>query len=466
MCTDPESDAGIVAAPAARRLYRESINMTPLSQARAVRVASARMPTRWGVFQALSFERETVNGTRRVESALALVMGDLADGAPLVRVHSQCFTGEVLGSLRCDCNDQLDIAMRAIAGEGRGLLIYEYQEGRGIGLKAKLQAYALQDAGLDTVDANHALGFRADCRDFSLPAAILHELRVSRVRLLSNNPRKSHALTDAGIEVVERLPCEAAPTPHSLAYLRAKKEKMGHALSLRQHDLTGHPDHPQDRFEFASVETALRELKAGRMVVVIDDEDRENEGDLTMAAELVTPEAINFMATHGRGLICLAMPGERLDELDLPAMAADNTAPHGTAFTVSIDLIGHGVTTGISAHDRAQTIRAAVDAGSSPDDFARPGHVFPLRARPGGVLERRGQTEAAVDLAGLAGLYPAGVICEIINDDGTMARVPELFRFCEAHGLVMITVADLARYRLESKYEESLWAIDASLVCV
>jgi 3,4-dihydroxy-2-butanone 4-phosphate synthase/GTP cyclohydrolase II len=424
------------------------------------------MPTRWGVFQALWFEREIVNGTQRVESALALVMGELADGAPLVRVHSQCFTGEVLGSLRCDCNDQLDIAMRAIAGEGRGLLIYEYQEGRGIGLKAKLQAYALQDAGLDTVDANHALGFRSDCRDFSLPAAIMHELRVSRVRLLSNNPRKSHALTDAGIEVVERLSCEAAPTPHSLAYLRTKKEKMGHALSLRQHDLTGHPDHPQDWIEFATVETAIRELRAGRMIVVIDDEDRENEGDLTMAAELVTPEAINFMATHGRGLICLAMTGERLDELDLPAMAADNTAPHGTAFTVSIDLIGHGVTTGISAHDRAQTIRAAVDAGSSPDDFARPGHVFPLRARPGGVLERRGQTEAAVDLAGLAGLYPAGVICEIINDDGTMARVPDLIRFCETHGLVMVTVSDLARYRLESEYERSLWATDASLVCV
>ena len=202
------------------------------------------------------------------------------------------------------------------------------------------------------------------------------------------------------------------------------------------------------------------------MIVVIDDEDRENEGDLTMAAELVTPEAINFMATHGRGLVCLAMTGERLDELDLAAMVPDNTALYGTAFTVSIDLKGHGVTTGISAHDRAQTIRAAVDAGSSPDEFARPGHVFPLRARPGGVLERRGQTEAAVDLAGLAGLNPAGVICEILNDDGTMARLPDLIRFCETHGLVMVTVSDLARYRLESEYEGSLWASDASLVCV
>ena len=441
--------------------------MIPTAQAVTVRrVVSTRMPTRWGVFQALAFEREISNGTRRVETALALVLGDLTEGAPLVRIHSQCFTGEVLGSLRCDCNDQLEIAMRAIAAEGRGLVIYEHQEGRGIGLMAKLRAYELQDAGLDTVDANHALGFRADCRDFSLPAAILHELGVRRVRLLSNNPHKS-ARCRPPVSQSRQVPCEVAPTPHSLAYLRAKKERMGHTLGLGLHERTGYPNHsPRTGSKFASVETAIRELRAGRMIVVIDDEDRENEGDLTMAAELVTPEAINFMATNGRGLICLAMPGERLDELDLPAMVPDNTALHGTAFTVSIDLIGHGVTTGISAHDRAQTIRAAVDAGSSPDDFARPGHVFPLRARPGGVLERRGQTEAAVDLAGLAGLYPAGVICEIVNDDGTMARVPDLFRFCETHGLVMITVADLARYRLESELDGSLWAIDGSLLCV
>jgi 3,4-dihydroxy 2-butanone 4-phosphate synthase/GTP cyclohydrolase II len=241
---------------------------------------------------------------------------------------------------------------------------------------------------------------------------------------------------------------------------------MGHALSLRRQESASDPNDSEIPFEFASIETAIRELRAGRMVVVVDDEDRENEGDLTMAAELVTPEAINFMATHGRGLICLAMTGERLDELDLAPMVSDNTAPHGTAFTVSIDLIGHGVTTGISAQDRARTIRAAVDASSTPADFARPGHVFPLRARPGGVLERRGQTEAAVDLAGLAGLYPAGVICEIVNDDGTMARAPDLVRFCKTHGLVMVTVADLARYRLNTECEETLWMSDASALCV
>src|SRR5271155_4998918 len=198
---------------------------------RLMRVATARMPTRWGLFQATGFERKVANGIRPAESALALVMGNLMPDAPLLRIHSQCFTGEALGSLRCDCGDQLSIAMRAIAAEGRGLVIYEYQEGRGIGLMAKLCAYELQDAGFDTVEANHVLGFEADYRDFSLSAAIVHALGISRIRLLSNNPRKSRALSDAGIEVVVRIPCEVAPTPYSFAYLRTKKEKMGHGLS-------------------------------------------------------------------------------------------------------------------------------------------------------------------------------------------------------------------------------------------
>jgi len=419
------------------------------------RIASTRIPTRWGTFQTLAFELQTPGGNRPVETGLAMMIGDIAHGAPLVRIHSQCITSEVFGSFRCDCSDQLEIAMRAIADEGRGLIIYEHQEGRGIGLMAKLQAYSLQDAGLDTVEANEALGLLADCRTFTLPAAILRDLGISRVRLLSNNPRKSRALLDAGIEVVSRIPCEAAPNKHSLTYLRSKKEKLGHTLSLGES--------AEDEFSFASIETAIEELKAGRMIVVIDDEDRENEGDLTMAAEMITPEAVNFMATHGRGLICLAMTGARLDELELAQMAPANTALGGTAFTVSIDVRGRGVSTGISAYDRAETIRSAIDPSSLPEDFGRPGHVFPLRARDGGVLERRGQTEASVDLARLAGLYPAGVICEILNDDGTMSRLPDLIRFCEKHGIVMITVADLARYRLEAD-EESL-ALMGSLLC-
>src|SRR5271155_5829604 len=203
------------------------------------RVAVTRMPTKWGMFSAIGFERQVSNGGKPAETALAIVLGELTSDAPLLRIHSQCFTGEVLGSLRCDCNGQLEMAMKAIATEGCGLVIYEYQEGRGIGLMAKLQAYELQDRGIDTVEANHLLGFRADCRDYSLPVAILRELGVHRVRLLTNNPAKARALTDAGIEVAARIPCEAKANPYSLPYLRTKKEKMDHALRLRYCDGTG-----------------------------------------------------------------------------------------------------------------------------------------------------------------------------------------------------------------------------------
>jgi 3,4-dihydroxy 2-butanone 4-phosphate synthase / GTP cyclohydrolase II len=197
---------------------------------------------------------------------------------------------------------------------------------------------------------------------------------------------------------------------------------------------------------FSTIEEAIEEIRQGRMVVVCDDEDRENEGDLTMAAQFATPEAVNFMAKEARGLICLALTPERCDELGLDLMAAKNETPLQTAFTVAIEA-REGVTTGISAADRARTIQVAVDPGASPRDLVQPGHVFPLKAKPGGVLERTGQTEAAVDLARLAGLNPAGVICEVMNEDGTMARVPDLIPYCERHGLKMITVADLIAYR-------------------
>lgn len=199
---------------------------------------------------------------------------------------------------------------------------------------------------------------------------------------------------------------------------------------------------------FATVEEAVAEIRAGRMVVVVDDEDRENEGDLTIAAEFCTPQAVNFMAKFGRGLICLTLTEERADYLRLGPMTAENTSRFGTAFTESIEA-REGVTTGISASDRARTIQVAIDPNSTAADLARPGHVFPLRARKGGVLVRAGQTEASVDLARMAGLVTAGVICEIMNDDGTMARVPDLVKFCELHGLKMLTVADLIRYRLQ-----------------
>lgn len=201
---------------------------------------------------------------------------------------------------------------------------------------------------------------------------------------------------------------------------------------------------------FATVEEAVEDIRVGRIVIVVDDEDRENEGDLTIAAEKVTPQAINFMARYGRGLICMPMTGERLDELHIPLMVSDNTSSYGTAFCVSVEA-KQGVSTGISAADRAQTVRACIDRRTKPGDLVRPGHMFPLRARPGGVLQRAGQTEAAVDLARIAGLFPAGVICEVMKDDGTMARVPDLAKFAAHHGLKMITVADLIRHRLRTE---------------
>jgi 3,4-dihydroxy 2-butanone 4-phosphate synthase/GTP cyclohydrolase II len=200
---------------------------------------------------------------------------------------------------------------------------------------------------------------------------------------------------------------------------------------------------------FSSIEAAIEAVRSGRMVVVVDDEDRENEGDLTLAAAHVTPAAIAFMATHGRGLICAALEGPRLDELKIPLMVQDNTSPFETAFCVSVEA-REGTSTGISAHDRSRTIQALIDPASRPEDFVKPGHVFPLRARAGGVLARTGQTEASVDLARLAGLDPSGVICEIMKDDGSMARLPDLIPFCEKHGLLLITVADLVAHRLRT----------------
>ncbi len=207
---------------------------------------------------------------------------------------------------------------------------------------------------------------------------------------------------------------------------------------------------PEQSIPFATVEEALEEIRQGRQIVLVDDEDRENEGDLTMAAEKISPEAINFMAKNGRGLVCLALTEERCDELGLPLMSPVNTSNYGTAFTESIDA-RRGTTTGISASDRAMTVLTAIDPATKPSDLARPGHVFPLRARQGGVLVRAGQTEASVDLARLAGLTPAGVICEIMNDDGTMARVPQLVEFCRVHGLKLLTVAEVIRYRMRTE---------------
>jgi GTP cyclohydrolase II len=200
------------------------------AESNLIRVASTRLPTVFGVFDLIGFKRP--KSKRETEIALVMTLGDLREGVPLLRLHSQCLTGEVLGSLRCDCREQLELAMSLIADERSGLVIYEYQEGRGIGLMEKLKAYSLQDHGLDTIEANEALGFDADCRDFNLAVAVLHELKIGQVRLLSNNPQKVEALTQGGIEVVELIACEAPPNPYALPYLRTKKERMGHSLTI------------------------------------------------------------------------------------------------------------------------------------------------------------------------------------------------------------------------------------------
>ena len=205
-----------------------------------------------------------------------------------------------------------------------------------------------------------------------------------------------------------------------------------------------------EKYKFNTIDEAIDDIAKGKLVILVDDEDRENEGDLCMAAEKVTPEAINFMARYGRGLICLSLTPERVEELKLPMMTEDNTSPFGTAFTVSIEA-KKGVTTGISAADRATTIRTAIAPDTKPEDLVRPGHVFPLKARPGGVLQRAGQTEGSVDLSRLSGLYPAGVICEIMNDDGTMARVPELIEFSKKQNLKTVTIKDLIKYRMRTE---------------
>ena len=205
-----------------------------------------------------------------------------------------------------------------------------------------------------------------------------------------------------------------------------------------------------EKYKFNTIEEALEDIAKGKMVILVDDEDRENEGDLCMAAEKITPEAINFMAKHGRGLICLSLTPQRVEELKLPMMTDTNTSSFGTAFTVSIEA-KKGVTTGISAHDRAVTILTAINPQTKSEDIARPGHVFPLRAKPGGVLQRAGQTEGSVDLSRLAGLYPAGVICEIMNEDGTMSRVPELMEFSKKHHMKIVTVKDLIQYRMRTE---------------
>jgi 3,4-dihydroxy 2-butanone 4-phosphate synthase / GTP cyclohydrolase II len=396
-----------------------------------------------------------------------------------------------------------------------GCIIYLQQEGRGIGLANKIAAYALQDVGLDTVDANLHLGFPEDSREYGVVPGILSDMQISSIELMTNNPRKVSRLEELGIEVERTLPMVVAQAnQYNRKYLETKRKRMNHknlaemlakdptvplpvvALAAAAGNANGAmaPRRPmaeayinngtemsanavqvsllveddeeevapeegvtaaEDGYCFGrqSVLDAIAAVARGEMVVVVDDMNRENEGDFIMAADRCTDLDMARIVRYSSGVICVAMESDRLEQLELHPMVTNNQDPKGTAFTVSVDATReHGITTGISAGDRAKTVQLLADPGSTAADFARPGHLFPLRARPGGVLERDGHTEASVDLARLAGRSPCGVLCEIVSEEvpTEMMRLPELKRFCKRHGFVMTSIVDIAQYRRET----------------
>lgn len=438
-----------------------------------------------------------------------------------IRIHDQCFTSEVFRSQRCDCKEQLNMALKYIKNNG-GAIIYLQQEGRGIGLANKVAAYALQDLGFDTVDANTHLGFPEDCRQYGVVPSILRDMGIASIRLITNNPRKTDRLRALGVDVEGTIPMVVpSANPHNARYLETKKNRMNHSnldnLFAMENGAASVPDPPtatdldstdkvvnmalngmmkprkkpvEESAAIAvkaaltsdsisrggnstplgvdtaplgvtaaadgycmgrqSVEDAIAAVARGEIVVVVDDMDRENEGDFIMAADLATPEAIATIVRHSSGVICVGMEGKTMDRLELPAMLVNNEDPKGTAFSVTVDGAPEcGITTGISAKERAITIRLLSDDSTQPIDLRRPGHIFPLRAREGGVLARDGHTEASVDLARLAGCHPSGVLCEIVSEEHPteMARLPELARMCEEKGWVMTSIVDIAQYR-------------------
>lgn len=493
------SDAEVVIAPNTDFDVEGGSPATAASKARDTTtthfVSECSLPTARGNFRLRAYRHE--GHGRSLEPVVMVAEGhtDL-EGVP-VRVHDQCLTSEVLGSLRCDCKQQLELALDYIAEHG-GCVIYMQQEGRGIGLANKVAAYTLQDGGLDTVDANRHLGFDDDLRSYEAVEYILSDMGIKSVKLMTNNPFKLKCLKAMGIKILSRIPMLVAPNAHSLAYLRAKAHRMSHflhqlddveimgepplngaaapvALPLdevgairggekipdtevaREEEVEGEGDEDEEyAFGKDSVLAAIQAVREGKCVVVTDDEGRENEGDLVFAAEKATEDLLAFTIRHSSGVICASMEEERLEELRLPQMVEDNEDPKMTAFTVSVDA-KLGTTTGISAGDRAITLRSLADSKASPHDFNRPGHIFPLRYTAGGVLKRGGHTEAAVDLAKLAGLSPVGVLCEITTKDGKhMARVPELREFCTEHGLVLTSIQDLRCLIRERQRAETL----------
>lgn len=352
------------------------------------------------------------------------------------------------------------------------------QEGRGIGLANKVAAYALQEQGFDTVEANLKLGLPEDAREYNVIPGILHDMNITSIRLMTNNPRKAELLQDLNVQISGTIPVVVPQTNvHNREYMETKLNRMNH---MNLHKLTRQATNPEiarggskspeasekaedsqgvlandDGYCFGaqSVVEAIDAIQRGEMVVVVDDMNRENEGDFIMAADLCTPMKMAEIVRYSSGVVCIGMEGDRLDHLGLPAMLENNEDPKETAFSITVDATkAHGISTGISATDRAKTMNLLADPSTIKADFNRPGHIFPLRARLGGVLERDGHTEASVDLCRLAGLNPAGVLCEIVSEENPreMMRLPEIRRFCKKHGYVLTSIVDLQQYLREN----------------
>eukprot|EP00584_Thalassiosira_punctigera_P004201 CAMPEP_0172529552 /NCGR_PEP_ID=MMETSP1067-20121228/3609_1 /TAXON_ID=265564 ORGANISM="Thalassiosira punctigera, Strain Tpunct2005C2" /NCGR_SAMPLE_ID=MMETSP1067 /ASSEMBLY_ACC=CAM_ASM_000444 /LENGTH=629 /DNA_ID=CAMNT_0013313627 /DNA_START=168 /DNA_END=2057 /DNA_ORIENTATION=- len=491
----------------------------------ATYVAETNLPTDLGHFRIRAYRIEELEGVSREPHPLGAGAGlgsepcviYCTDKPPFgskggerggakkvpVRIHDQCFTSEVFRSQRCDCKEQLKMALAYIRENG-GAIIYLQQEGRGIGLANKVAAYALQDVGLDTVDANTHLGFPEDARQYGVVPSLLQDMGIESIQLMTNNPRKIERLRALGVNVEGTVPMVVDANPYNKKYLETKRERMNHknfgsmlssspvssilssdyshvefmlhngnsvaeeyvtdgeemaaaavaAALLDDLNQTG-VQAAEDGYCFGrkSVEDAIAAVARGELIVVVDDESRENEGDFIMAAELCTPEAMAEFIRYSSGVICIGMEGKRMDDLELPPMVVNNEDPKGTAFSVSVDATSeHGITTGISATDRAKTSVMLAKRDSKAIDFHRPGHIFPLRAKEDGVLTRDGHTEAAVDFSRLAGAAPAGLLCEIVSEENPveMARLPELKRFCKKHGYVLTSIADLQQYRRDT----------------
>jgi len=472
-------------------------------------VAECDMPTALGHFRMRSY---AYSSKAQNLEPIVMICGDVKDRENvIVRVHDQCFTSEVFGSLRCDCREQLQQSLKLVKAEG-GIVIYLQQEGRGIGIANKVAAYSLQDSGVDTVDANIQLGFKDELREYMAVPDILNDLGIKSVRLITNNPFKINQLRELGVQITERIPMQIPSNQFSTKYLLTKRDRMNHLFTediegnnaAKVHLNENHSinfgeemkipvdsDHQMEHVEALadgideefisedrinsirggevsdvtsnepihditkgyafgrrSVELAIEAIREGKIVLVTDDEGRENEGDLIMAAEKATPDTIGFIVRYSSGVLCVSMENDRLEDLKLPPMVLNNEDPKQTAYTVSVDY-KHGISTGISSADRAAAFRGLADPTSTAADFQRPGHVFPLRYRPGGVLVRGGHTEASLDLTRLAGLQPAGVLAEVVNDDGSLMRLDGLRKMAEEHGLVITSVQDIIAYRLE-----------------